>query len=224
MYIGGLSIILFVLAVGAQATSLRAGLMALIAMMAINSGHMYSVFRSLVVATFIMVLINPFTLLYDVSFHLSVVATLGIIFINPLFVRAFRFLKSRFVIDIVSTTLAAQVAVLPLILYTTGVFSIVSPLANFIIGPIMPLAMFFAFTTGIGGILLPLLGRVFGFFTYYLNHIVLWCIDVIGSTNFAYKVVAPFPLYILLIIYLSLGLVLFFWYRKVRGLVSSESI
>lgn len=224
VYIGGISIILFVLAVGAQATSLRAGLMALIAMMAINSGHMYSVFRSLMIATFIMVLLNPFTLLYDVSFHLSVVATLGIIFINPLFVRAFRFLRSRFVIDIVSTTLAAQVAVLPLILYTTGVFSIVSPLANFIVGPLMPFAMFFAFITGIGGVFLPLIGRIFGFLTYYFNYVVLWCIDILGNTHFAYKVVAPFPFYILLLVYLSLIAVLFFWHKNTTSSVSSGSV
>jgi competence protein ComEC len=65
------SIFLFIVLSGASSTSIRAGIMASLAILGRRFGKTYSAGRALFFALFLMVLWNPFILLYDPSFHLS---------------------------------------------------------------------------------------------------------------------------------------------------------
>ncbi len=144
--LSALGVILFVIMTGAEATVVRAAIMALIAVVAGLSHRAYSAWRALVFAGFIMVLHNPKILVFDPSFQLSFLATLGLIFLCRPIEQRLKWITEKFKIrETVSQTLAAQTTVLPLLAYSTG---FVSPLflpANILILPIVPWAMLIGF-------------------------------------------------------------------------------
>src|SRR3989344_3019373 len=72
---GILAILLFVLMTGGSSTAVRAGIMATLALIARATGRNYDVARALILAGVVMILINPFVLVFDVSFQLSFIAT-----------------------------------------------------------------------------------------------------------------------------------------------------
>src|SRR5690606_22248100 len=83
--VSGLVVAFFILMTGGAATAVRAGLMALLAVYARTSGRTFLALRALGFACLVMVLWNPYTLLFDPSFQLSALATAGLILFTPLF-------------------------------------------------------------------------------------------------------------------------------------------
>ena len=57
--------------------------MATLALVARATGRNYDVARAFILTAVIMVLLNPFVLVYDVSFQLSFIGTIAIIFFVP---------------------------------------------------------------------------------------------------------------------------------------------
>ncbi len=141
-----ISIGLFAIMVGLGATVLRASLMAILAVFAGFIHRRYSIHRSLIIAGALMVLWNPSILLFDPSFQLSFVATAGLIYISPLLEKRLGFIPERFKIrETVSVTVAAQIAVLPLLIYMIGEVSLVSLPVNVLVIGFIPLTMFLGF-------------------------------------------------------------------------------
>jgi len=169
--LGGLGIILFAVMTGAGATVVRASLMALLALLARATGRIYEITLALLLAGFIMLVYNPKILVFDPSFQLSFVATLGLIHLSPLIDRFLSWApRAVGVRDIIGATIATQIAVLPLLLYMTGTLSIVSLPANLLILPFVPLTMLFGFLAGVVGFVSWLLSFPFAF----IAHILLW--------------------------------------------------
>lgn len=143
------AIILFALMVGASATVVRASLMALLVIFARRIGRQYDITTALALAGFLMLLHNPHILVFDPSFQLSFLATLGLIYGAPAIEPYFKFLPARFGLrDIATATIATQIFVLPLLLFMTGSLSVVSLPANLAILLVVPAAMLFGFLAG----------------------------------------------------------------------------
>jgi predicted membrane metal-binding protein len=67
----------------------------------------------------ILVLINPLTLNYDISFHLSFLAVLGLLYFQDFWRRLCRFLPKTFAIqESFVLTLAAMTPTLPIMIFT----------------------------------------------------------------------------------------------------------
>ena len=79
-----LAVILFVLLAGADIVAMRAGAMAIIALLARAYNRERDGLRALAVVACLLVFINPESL-YSTSFHLSFLATTGILLFSPLF-------------------------------------------------------------------------------------------------------------------------------------------
>jgi competence protein ComEC len=142
-------IIGFVVMTGASASIVRAAVMGILLILARKSGRLYSIRNALVFAGLIMIFLNPKILRFDLGFQLSFLAALGLIYISPLFEKYFLWLPKRFDIQgIASATLGAQLAVFPLLLFSFGKLSLISPVANLLILPFVPLAMFWIFLSG----------------------------------------------------------------------------
>lgn len=152
---GALALLLFVGAAGAGATALRAAVMALIALYARATNRTYAAGRALFAAVFLMLLVNPLYLVFDPGFGLSVAATAGLIWLAPLLEPRLAFVRSPFLKNTIATTLAAQLSVLPLLLYDTGTLSLAALPANILVMPVVPLAMAFSALAGLAGMLLP---------------------------------------------------------------------
>lgn len=151
-------IIAFALMTGATETTVRASLMALILLVATVLHRPHVALRALMLAATVMVLVNPSLILYDLSFQLSVLATTGIILFADPIAAQLRFLPMRFGLrDIGGATIAAQLAVLPLLVVSIGDVSLVSPFANLAVLGAVPYAMFFGFVASMVAFLSPLL-------------------------------------------------------------------
>lgn len=137
---GAIAVILLMLVSGADAPAVRAAILVLTASLAAllrrqeDAGH----FLSLTIIA--MLVWNPFYLLYDVSFQLSVAATYGLTYLAPA-LGNFILSRPRFVHELLRDTLAAQVAVLPIQLLYFGTLSWISLFANFVVLPFVPILM-----------------------------------------------------------------------------------
>lgn len=144
-----LAILWFIFLVGPTPTIVRAGIMGTISVSAVLFGRRDIPLISLFCTVMAMALISP-SLITNVSFQLSVGATLGIIVFGgneevlranmSLFGRAYDFLKRE-----LRVTLAAQVFTVPIIFYYFHRISLISPVANvavgFLVGPITILGL-----------------------------------------------------------------------------------
>lgn len=194
-------IILFVLLAGASSTAIRAGIMAVIALFARMTGRTYDAGRALVIAALIMIAYDP-RVLTDISFQLSFIATFGVLFITPKTMLWLKFLPSRFGLrDVVATTLAATIAVLPILLHSTGILSIVSLPANILILPLIPLTMFFSFLVGIFGFFSSIVALIFAYIAHLLLLYILSVIHFFASLPFASVIIKSFPIIIVVILY-----------------------
>ena len=150
----GIAIALFVLAAGAGAAALRAGLMALLGLVARATGRTYAVVRALFVALLAMLLWNPLLLVHDPGFQFSFVATLGLILFASHLERLFMWMPG-FLREVAASTFAAQIAVLPILLFHTGNLSLVSFVVNLFVLPVLPAAMGFASVSGFVALIMP---------------------------------------------------------------------
>lgn len=205
--LGAGSIILFAFLTGLGTTIVRASIMAIIALWARFSGNGYNITRALVFAGFLMVLHNPYILYFDISFHLSFLATLGLIYLSPYFEKYFMWVKYESIRQIISATFATQIFVLPFILYKIGTLSIISPITNIIVLPLIPYTMFFGFITGVLGTMSLVLATPFAFTSSTLLSFEIFLVNFFGNLSFSSVLVRDFPMFLVLFIYIFI-----FWF------------
>ncbi len=215
LIIGVLAICSFALLVGLSATVLRACFMAIVLLMALTFKRLYLGLRILLLAAAVMVFMNPLLLVYDVGFQLSFLATLGLLLLTPQLERLFRVLPAAYgVRSLLAATLGAQIAVLPLLLYQVGEFSVVSLIVNLLVLPVVPLAMLLTFATGSLAFVSPVLASLLAWPTYlvlqYINEVALW----FAALPFAAYTVPLFPFWLVVVIYAGLGVLLCRLYLK----------
>lgn len=143
---------------GLDPSILRAGVMGILVFGSQLFGRQYTVVYSLFLTTGVLLIYDPL-LITDVGFQLSVLATIGIIFLKPLVP-----LKGFFIDDI-GTTLAAQLATLPILLSTFGSYGMLSILVNALVLWTIPII------TILGSI-----GITLGFIFQPIGKIVLWTV------------------------------------------------
>lgn len=174
-------IILFVLFTGATASVVRAGIMGIIVLLAQQLGRLSRVGNILVATAALILLINPYVLIWDAGFQLSFLATIGLVYLSPiledvilnLFQHLFRSrnkfgmteLSKNFLFESLVSTLSAIIATLPLMLYQFGRLSVVAPLANILILWVIPWLMFFGFISVLLSIMFFPLGLVLAWIT-----------------------------------------------------------
>ncbi|MGB9847926.1 MAG: ComEC/Rec2 family competence protein [Minisyncoccia bacterium] len=180
-------ILLFVILTGASPSIVRAGIMGGILVLSYKIGKPYQIKNALFFAAFLMLLLNPKILRFDMGFQLSFAATLGLIYLSPFFNRLFQVEKPSFLNwrEVIATTFSAQSAVLPLLIFRFGYISLISPIANVLIISLIPYTMLLGFIAIILSYLNLWLGIVFGFFPYLLLHFEVLLIKMFGSLPFA---------------------------------------
>lgn len=167
-----LIILLFVTITGFGPATIRAGVLAFLVLFAQMVSRKRNSVIALFFVAFLMLIFNPKLLRDDVGFQLSFLATAGILYISPYLEpkikRLWLPIKSALIM-----TLSAQIFVLPWILYKFGEVSLISPLANILIVPVVPFAMGFGFGATLMGLIFVPLGQIFGFFAWiFLSYII----------------------------------------------------
>lgn len=156
--LAALFVVGFAILTGGSETTIRATIMALLMMLAAVFHRPSAALRGLLIAAALMALINPLLVLHDLSFQLSVLATLGLILFSDWIGRRAWFVSGTFGFrEIVATTLATQVTVLPLLIFSIGAVSLVFLPANILILPAVPLAMLVGFIAALLALVSPVL-------------------------------------------------------------------
>ena len=209
----------FALLVGAGPTVVRASIMAVFIVLADVLRARCHITRALVIAGIFMVAWNPMLLYFDVSFQLSFLATLGLIWFTPYLEKKLSFLPTWLAVrDSAVATIAAQIAVLPLILYQIGQLSIISPIVNVLVLFAVPFSMLFGFLTAALGMVLPILATPLAVISTWLFSYQLWVVDFFAGLPFASVTVPPFSIFIMLCLYALIG----WWAWRIHRSITSE--
>ncbi len=180
------AIALFVVMTGAQASAVRAGIMGGLVMLGRELGRLSRITNVLLLAGTVMVAVNPRVLTFDTGFQLSFLATLGLVYLAPIFEKMFLF---RFIPRWLGSTLAATMSAIfftaPLIAFQFGRSSIVAPLVNLLVVPVIPMTMGLGFgATALALIWLPL-GQVAGWFVGLLLKYIVSVTELFSGFGFA---------------------------------------
>jgi competence protein ComEC len=209
LIVAGIAIALFVFAAGGGSSAVRAGVMAAIALFARATGRTYDALRGLIAALILMALVNPLLITFDPGLQLSVAATLGLIFLARPIETRLTVIKNASLRDIVATTMAAELFVLPILLYETGNLSLVSLAANVLTTPVMPFAMLFSFIAGVVGLIVPAIAPFVGLPAYIVLRFVIGVATIGASLPFAAVIVPAFPFAFVIIAYAVLGWIIY---------------
>ncbi|OGE74375.1 MAG: hypothetical protein A3I07_03595 [Candidatus Doudnabacteria bacterium RIFCSPLOWO2_02_FULL_42_9] len=164
------TIVLFVIMVGASASAVRAGIMGILGMLALNIGRRKNINNALALTAAVMVAINPQILHFDLGFLLSFAALMGLVFIGPILTQYFCRVPKFINFYLVPST-AAYIATLPIILIYFSRLSAVAIPVNVLILYFIPLAMLFGFLAAF--LPYPFIWLAWGVLTYVLT-VVEW--------------------------------------------------
>ncbi|MDA1208740.1 MAG: ComEC/Rec2 family competence protein [bacterium] len=140
------AIIAFTLFVGASAAVVRASIMGILGLIALQLGRLSHVRLTLLWTLFCMLIYNPKYLWYDAGFQLSFLAVIGLMELAPLLDKLFSWVpKTLGIREALQMTMAAQLSAVPLIIVLFGRLSLIAPIANMLVAPAIPLAMLFGF-------------------------------------------------------------------------------
>jgi competence protein ComEC len=139
------SVVLYTLLAGGGASVVRAAVMGGVALVARETGRPGTAASALGLAIVGLLLVDP-AMATDIGFQLSVAATAGLLaWCEPITGRLTARLGSgrgqRWLAESLGVSLAAQAATLPIVLYHFGRLSLISPLANVLIAPLVAPAM-----------------------------------------------------------------------------------
>jgi competence protein ComEC len=157
------AIVAYTIVAGAEASVVRAAVMGGVVLLAREGGHPAGAAAALGVACAGLLLADP-GMVGDIGLQLSLAATAGLLALGGAFESAVRRLTPErtpgWLAETLGVSLAAQLATLPLILLHFGRLSVISPLANLLMAPIVPLAMLGALLGAIAGlgVGIPLVG------------------------------------------------------------------
>lgn len=205
---------------GASAAVVRAAMMASLALLARTVERQSEPWRLLLAACWLLTLINPYTL-WDLGFQLSALATASLFaFGKPVDVWLDQMHWPTHPIsaamrEALGATLAAQVLTLPLMLYHFGNLSLIAPLANILIVPIVPFAMLLGGCALIGGLIWLPLGQWLALGAWlplsWINNVV----TILSQPAWAVVSFPTFPLWVLVITYAAIAGAWWCWLRHV---------
>jgi len=214
-----LAIVSFVVMTGASASIVRAAIMGTVMLLAKRLGRLSEASISLCLAAFLIVLFNPNVIRYDIGFQLSFLATIGIVYLQPIlenkiekrFPSAPKLLNQTF-----SATISAQVMVLPVLILSFGKMSIVSPIVNLIVVPVIPLAMLIGFIQIIFSFIWIKLGLVIGWVSWLILKFCLIIISFFSRLPFSQVEITKFSNLILIAYYIIIGILVWYLYKRLK--------
>jgi len=215
---------------GWQASVIRAAIMASVFLFAEYLGRQKYALPALALSAAIMVGLDP-QLLWSISFQLSFLAMVGLIFIAPLFLSLWqRLIIERYnennlaiklvtpVADSFAVTLGATIAVWPIIAYNFNIVSFVGPLATFLITPVLTPIILLGIATALIGLVFHPLAQVLGWILWLFLTYMLVLVKGMAGLPAAALQTSAIPLVIVQIYYSFLAATIFIkanW-RKLR--------
>lgn len=217
-----LSISIFILIVGAQASILRAGIMGSLLLLSMLFGKPYLAKSGLFLSAIIMMILNPKIAPFDISFHLSFLATLGILYIYPI-LENYNLLKIKNtktkiiknLVEIFILTLSVQIIITPYLAFTFNNISLLSTIANILIVPIVPIIMLLTILIIIFNFIFSPIAIFFGYISYFFTKYIFLIAEYFSSFSIS-KISTHLSIYTLIILYIILIFLIYFEDKRLR--------
>lgn len=146
----------FLTLVGFPESGVRSGLMAGLVFLALLLGRHAAGLRALLLAVVAMTAVDPRVLLGDVGLQLSALAVWGLLTIFPILQHLFRDVPDPFRIrSLFLLTVAAELATLPVVVYAFGRVPLLGPFANLAAGLLFPFLLAFGALVLLTSVVLP---------------------------------------------------------------------
>jgi len=204
-YFSVIILILYILMIGAPASVVRAGIMAILFLIGQHFGRLSSASRAIIIAAAFMLFQNPLLLRLDVGFQLSFLGVMGLIYLQPIFSDLFKkipnFLQLR---NNLATTISAQLFTFPILIYNFGRITILSPISNILILPLIPLVTILGFIFAFIGIFFQSLAQILSWLAYLMLSYVTKVIDFFSKISWASINFKNVPWIFVIIFYLIL--------------------
>ncbi|MDE2078904.1 MAG: ComEC family competence protein [Patescibacteria group bacterium] len=184
--LAALAAIAFTVMTGASETTIRAAAMALIVLLAKGLNRPAEGLRILLIVAAGMALWNPYLVLYNLSYQLSILATLGLILFSGPIKKRIPFVTDAWGFrEIVSATVATQLTVLPLLVFSVGQVSLVSLATNILVLPVISFSMLVSFIAALLALVSYWLAFPATAVAYALLHYVIAISVWLGNLPFA---------------------------------------
>lgn len=179
-----LTVGLFVLLVGPSPPVLRAALMGSLLILAQTLGRPALAVRICLITAAMILVLTPWALRYDVGWQLSFLATLGILWMaGPLADRMRRL--PGVLREPLAVTVAAGLFTAPIIALTFGTTSLISPLTNLLVVPLIPWLMLGGTLTAATALLVPPLSLMVAVPTDWLTRLTLTIVESSAKVSLA---------------------------------------
>ena len=181
-------LLLYILMIGFPASAVRAGIMAILFLIAQYFGRLSSASRAIIFAATFMLAQNPLLLRLDVGFQLSFLAIMGIIYLQPAFSEWLKKIPNPKAFPLratLSATLSAQIFTLPILIYNFGYIPLVSPLTNILIVPFLAPITILIFIFGITGMIFSPLAFILSWPTWLSLTYIISIVNYFSKLSFA---------------------------------------
>ncbi len=231
------SVWFYAIVTGMNPPVLRGAVMATVFLIAEALGRQRSAMVALTFAAAVMVGVSPY-ILGDASFQLSFLAMAGLVFIYPAFDNlGRRFVAARIgekgiavsltnlTVDILSATLGAIISVWPVVAYYFGIFSLVGPLATFLLTLAMPAIIIFGTLTAMLGLASLAVAQAFGWLAWPFLSYMMAVVSGLGTTSISAVAVDSISPIFIAFYYAALVVAVWLYARwqKVRNLLSGAA-
>ncbi len=212
------SIWLFIIMSGAEPPATRAGLLITIVLLGTAVFRRVDINRALLTIAAIMIWLSPFSLLWNVSFQLSFLATLGLVYVTPIvssFIKLPKKVNKFSLQEIIAATIATQLTVLPIILYTSGTLSLVSVIANLLVVFVIPPLMLIGFVATIIGFMSSTIALPFTILSEYIAGYIVWVVRVLDAVPYSSVIVQiKSPMWVMIIYLVFFAFVIWWNYKQ----------
>ncbi len=209
-------IIFYILMIGAPASGIRAGIMAIIFLTAQYFGRYSSASRAIVFSASFMLFFNPL-LLTDIGFQLSFLAVMGLVYLQPIFMNLLKKVPDKLELRYsLASSLSAQVFTLPILIYNFGQVPLISPLVNLLIVPLLPLVTILGFLISFLAVFFQNLALISSFPVWLILTYILKIIDFSYKIPYVYLTFKNVSWVWVLISYLILGFLIWQLKKKQR--------
>jgi len=211
-------VVVFILLVGFSASMLRAGVMVFLQVISKLNHRIYNMTNALLLSAFVILLINHTTLFVDLSFQLTFLSIMSLVYISPVITDLFslRFSDERYKnwIMAISVVLGVFIGMAPFLIYKMNNLSLVSPLANLIVVPLVAPALSLVSFVLILNILGAKIFWIFNILVEWYLKFVLFIVGVFASGKYATYPLSGLSFFWLIFYYSFLIIYLIRYYRR----------
>ncbi|MCK9272499.1 ComEC family competence protein [Candidatus Gracilibacteria bacterium] len=179
-------IVVFVNIVGDNSPAIRAAIMGIISYISLSYSRKINLFNLILFIVIFFIILNPLIINYDISFQLSLLSVIGIVYFSDYLKKLLNLLPNKFSIkEALILTLCSVIFTLPIIVVNFGQLSIMSPISNILVTFAIPLSMLFGFLSIVLYFITPILGITIGFIGWAFLKYILIITNFFGSLQYA---------------------------------------